>query len=262
MTVPNDWLKITLAMYKFTKDARIWWKTMTSAHGIDSMSWDTFKELFSEKYFPITKKRELRIDLLKQGDMTVAEYENEFTSLSPFATEVVRDENEKTWKFVHGLHHSIRPSVAAFELGVYSEAVTKALIVEAEANDWQTKSEGVFSERQKEKRHKSNVSSSQGQQMVRSAPIISVSIGSHQIKIVCYHCRQAGHFRPECPQGRPRSNVCFKCGELDHRKKDCPLRGGSVIDNVGFQQGSQSSRPTRGATPSASFHQSGFCGGG
>ncbi|XP_059658702.1 uncharacterized protein LOC132305034 [Cornus florida] len=98
ITVPNDQLKITLATYKFVSHMEVWWKTMTSAHDIDSMSWDAFKGLFFDKYFPQTKRWELRMqfDELEQGDMSVTEYENKFTSLSRFSTEVLGNEEVKT----------------------------------------------------------------------------------------------------------------------------------------------------------------------
>ncbi|XP_059635604.1 uncharacterized protein LOC132277772 [Cornus florida] len=135
--IPDDRLKTTLATYKFVKDTAVWWKTMTSAHNIDSMSWDSFKNFFFDKYFPQTKRRELRtqFDGLEQGDMSVTEYENKFTSLSRFTTDVSGNEEEKTWRFVYGLNRSIRPGVTLLGLKNYSEAVTKALMAETEAKD-------------------------------------------------------------------------------------------------------------------------------
>ncbi|XP_059654481.1 uncharacterized protein LOC132301224 [Cornus florida] len=194
ITVPGDWLKITLATYKFVSNAVVWWKTMTNAHDIDSMSWDTFKSLFFEKYFPQTKRRELRtrFDSLKQGDMSVTEYKNKFTSLSRFATEVLGNEEEKTWHFVYGLNRSIRPGLTLLGLKNYSEAVMRALMVEAEAKDWREKS-------------------GTEQRTASATPIVGVSSELSRTSLVCYHCKQPGHRKAECPLDRPSSGVCFRC---------------------------------------------------
>ncbi|XP_059630001.1 uncharacterized protein LOC132272960 [Cornus florida] len=108
MDVTEDHLKIILATYKFAKDAKLWWKSVTSRFKVENMSWNKFKELFYEKYFLISKRWELKDQFLGliQGNMSVAEYENKFTLLSRFAPEMV-----------------------------YSEAVEKALMLEADIKD-------------------------------------------------------------------------------------------------------------------------------
>ncbi|XP_059670860.1 uncharacterized protein LOC132316395 [Cornus florida] len=137
MNVSNDQLKITLAIYKFSKDIKLWWKSVTYQHKVENMSWDMFKELFYEKYFLITKRWELRkqFDDLIQCNMSMTEYENKFTSLSRFAPKSVRNEADKTRKFVSGLHYQMRPLITAQYFKVYAEAMERALMLEAEAND-------------------------------------------------------------------------------------------------------------------------------
>ncbi|XP_059637113.1 uncharacterized protein LOC132279195 [Cornus florida] len=134
MDVTEDHLKIILATYKFAMDAKVWWKSITNQYKIEEMSWDKFKELFYEKYFPLSKRWELQDQFhnLIQGNISVAEYENKFTSLSRFAPEVVRDEANKTRKFVSGLNDRMRPLITAQFIKVYSEAVERALMLEAD----------------------------------------------------------------------------------------------------------------------------------
>ncbi|XP_059664181.1 uncharacterized protein LOC132309949 [Cornus florida] len=137
MDVKKDHLKIILATYKFAKDAKLWWKTVTNRHKVEEMIWDKFKELFYEKYFLISKRWELKDQFLGliQGNMSVAEYENKFTSLSRFPLEMVRYEVDKTRKFVSGLNGRMRPFIMAQFSKVYSEAVERALMLEVDIKD-------------------------------------------------------------------------------------------------------------------------------
>ncbi|XP_059663993.1 uncharacterized protein LOC132309726 [Cornus florida] len=164
MNLATDKLKITLATYNFVGDAEIWWKTVSHTHNLDTMTYATFKKLYYEKYFPAPKRRELKkeFDGLKQGSITVTEYENKFTSLLRFAPRIANDEEGKIEKFVDGLNLTIRPIVAASELTEYAKAVRKALVVEAESKDskaiWESykhnRGMSVFSEGQSSKKQK------------------------------------------------------------------------------------------------------------
>ncbi|XP_059636028.1 uncharacterized protein LOC132278241 [Cornus florida] len=137
MDVTDDYVKIVLATYKFSKDAKLWWKSFTNQYKVEEMSWEKFKELFYEKYFLVTKRWELRDQFngLIQGNMSMMEYENKFTSLSRFAPEMVSNEVDKTWKFISGLDYKIRLLITAQYMKVYSKAVERALLLEAEAKD-------------------------------------------------------------------------------------------------------------------------------
>ncbi|XP_059635307.1 uncharacterized protein LOC132277470 [Cornus florida] len=135
--VTDDHVKIILATYKFSKDAKFWWKSVTNQHKVKEMSWDMFKELFYEKYFLVPKRWELReqYNSLIQGTMSVTEYENKFTSLSRFAQEIVRNEADKTRKFISGLHYQMKSLITAQYFKVYSEAMERALMLEAKVKD-------------------------------------------------------------------------------------------------------------------------------
>ncbi|XP_059654581.1 uncharacterized protein LOC132301335 [Cornus florida] len=137
MNLATNKLKITLVTYNFVGDAEIWWKTISHTHNLDTMTYDTFKKLYYEKYFPAPKWRELKkeFDGLKQGNMTVTEYKNKFTSLLRFVPGIANDEERKIEKFVDGLDLTIRPIVTASEQTEYAKAVRKGLVVKAENKD-------------------------------------------------------------------------------------------------------------------------------
>ncbi|XP_059636154.1 uncharacterized protein LOC132278379 [Cornus florida] len=137
MNLATDKLKIILATYNFIGDTEIWWKIVLHTHDLDTMTYDSFKKLYYEKYFLALKRRELNkeFDRLKQGNMTVTEYENKFTSLLRFAPGIANDEEGKIEKFIDGLDLTIRPIIAVLEPTEYAKVVRKALVVEAESKD-------------------------------------------------------------------------------------------------------------------------------
>ncbi|XP_059639540.1 uncharacterized protein LOC132281895 [Cornus florida] len=129
MNLATDKLKITFATYIFIGDVEIWWKTVSHTHDLDTMTNDTFKKLYYEKYFPAPKWRELKkeFDGLKQENMTVTEYENKFTSFLRFAPGIANDEEGKIEKFIDGLDLTIRPIVAAFRTDRVCKSNVKSL---------------------------------------------------------------------------------------------------------------------------------------
>ncbi|XP_059664182.1 uncharacterized protein LOC132309950 [Cornus florida] len=269
MNLATDKLKITLATYNFVGDAKIWWKTVSHTHNLDTMTYATFKKLYYEKYFPVPKRRELKkeFDGLKQGSMTVTEYENKFTSLLRFAPGIANDDEGKIKKFVDGLDLTIRPIVAASEPTEYAKAVRKALVVEAESKDNKAIRESykhnrgmsTLSEGQSSKKQKHEQSGFRGQKPVRSAPTASVSMGSSRPNVTCFRYGQLGHYKSQCTQTQVAQMICFKCGQPGHHKsqctqiqvvfdgcfgcgqqghrvKDCPQRGSGLGRGGGSQQ--------------------------
>ena len=67
---------------------------------------------------------------LKQRQMSVIEYQREFTRLSKYAPEMLGTEEEKCRKFKYALNEYIRARVTGFGHDDYSKIVTCALNVE------------------------------------------------------------------------------------------------------------------------------------
>ncbi|KAJ4704868.1 Retrotransposon protein, putative, Ty3-gypsy subclass [Melia azedarach] len=66
----------------------------------------------------------------QKGSMTVEDYENKFTELLRFASDVIRDETDKCKRFEAGLRNDIRRSVAGSRYTHYGHLVEAAMRVE------------------------------------------------------------------------------------------------------------------------------------
>ncbi|XP_059654269.1 uncharacterized protein LOC132300986 [Cornus florida] len=220
MNLATDKLKITLATYNFIGDAEIWWKTISHTHDLDTMLYDTFKKLYYEKYFPAPKRRELKkeLDELKQGIMTVTEYENKFTLL-------------------------LRPIVAASESTEYAKEVRKTLVVEAEIKDSKAIRESykhnrgmsAFSKGQSSKKQKHEQSGLRGQQCGQQGHYKSQCTQAQIAQVICFKCGQSGHYKSQCTQIQVASGGCYGYGQQGHRVKDCPQRGSGLGRGGGSQ---------------------------
>ncbi|XP_028053127.1 uncharacterized protein LOC114257555 [Camellia sinensis] len=81
--------KVILATYTLKDQARRWWLLIRNNSG--NMTWTQFNEIFYDKYFPqgFWDRRVSEFQEMKQGKMSVAEYEAKFTELAIFAPHMV-----------------------------------------------------------------------------------------------------------------------------------------------------------------------------
>ncbi|KAA3466292.1 Gag-Pol polyprotein [Gossypium australe] len=95
-----------------------WWNTIVSVVPRERINWEFFQEEFRKKYISqrfIDRKRKEFLEL-KQGRMTVTEYEHEFVRLSKYAREYVSTEAIMCKRFEDGLNKDIRLFVGILEL--------------------------------------------------------------------------------------------------------------------------------------------------
>lgn len=80
------------------------------------VTWNVFKDRFLEKYFPadIRDKKEMEFLALKQGSMTVREYDAKFEELAHYYTlyQYVTDDRSKWMKFEDGLRPEIKQAIS------------------------------------------------------------------------------------------------------------------------------------------------------
>ncbi|XP_028086315.1 uncharacterized protein LOC114287238 [Camellia sinensis] len=94
---------VLLATFTLKEEARRWWMLVRNDN--EGTTWDRFKEIFFEKYFSqcIRDRKVSEFEQLKQGNMTVAEYEAKFTELARYAPRMIDTYYKKARKFEGGL---------------------------------------------------------------------------------------------------------------------------------------------------------------
>ncbi|XP_057785468.1 uncharacterized protein LOC131003008 [Salvia miltiorrhiza] len=123
--------KVSCATFQFTEDAGHWWRSykngMTEAQR-QGLTWNRFKEVVMDKYFPRSYRNQKQAEFLdlKQGTMSVTEYERKFNLLARYATRMVNTEDLKADRFLRGLRPEIRGILAGQEIVDYGLAVRRA----------------------------------------------------------------------------------------------------------------------------------------
>lgn len=97
-----------------------------------SFTLNDFTEEFDVPFFSRAKKQRLkdRFFELKQENMIIDEYSNEFHRLAHFALEMIPTEGSRAWKFEKGLRHDIRSYMSMKEWTNMKKTYEAALLHE------------------------------------------------------------------------------------------------------------------------------------
>ena len=89
------------------------------------MTWAQFKGAFFEKYFPqcVRDRKVTEFEQLKQGTMSVVEYESKFTELARYAPHMVDTDYKKARKFEGGLNVEILDRINVLKLLKYVDVL-------------------------------------------------------------------------------------------------------------------------------------------
>ncbi|XP_071925916.1 uncharacterized protein [Coffea arabica] len=115
---------------EFEGPARAWWNVVRAKWERDGTAWTwlNFVREFNEKYLPpiVQEKREDDFINLRQGTLSVSEYETQFTKLSKFAPELIAMEQRRVRRFVQGLNVEIQEALVAAQINTFTEVLKKA----------------------------------------------------------------------------------------------------------------------------------------
>ena len=206
---------------------------------------------------------------LKQRQMSVIEYQREFTRLSKYAPEILVSEEERCRKFEDGLNDHIRAHVTGFCHEDFSKIVTCALNIERvkkEESDKKERRQGKknpgqsSAHQQQSKKFKGPQGSNQptvqatGNKSVLPIPSVASAPGGASKGQVILHCPHCGKkHKGECWK---LTGACLGCGSTEHKVKDCPRARSFTAPQTGgnvssVQKGSKnvalSSVPRQGA---------------
>src|ERR1044072_5058632 len=132
--------KLGYASYLLLGDAEYWWRgaRMMLEANQEDVSWNTFKRVFLEKYFPVSAQeaKETQFLTLKQGNMSVAEYASKMESLAKhflfFRNQV--DEAYMCARFLSGLRYVVERGVRSLGILRFQELVGRSIEVEEMEN--------------------------------------------------------------------------------------------------------------------------------
>ncbi|XP_074374565.1 uncharacterized protein LOC141714972 [Apium graveolens] len=130
----RDNQKVEYATYFLKGESNYWWETARTLEATEVITWDRFKRIFLDKYFPAYMQTQMKMKFfeLKQENMTITEYEKNLMELARFVGEYVDSKEKREKRVQQGLKPCIRSYVAAFELTTYAEMVQKAMVIKGE----------------------------------------------------------------------------------------------------------------------------------
>ncbi|KAA0043142.1 Gag protease polyprotein-like protein [Cucumis melo var. makuwa] len=199
MNCPEE-RKVRLATFLLQKEAEGWWKSILARRSdARALDWQTFRGIFEDKYYPSTYCEAKRDEFLglKQGSLSVAEYERKYTELSRYADVIIVSESDRCRRFERGLRFEIRTPVTAIAKWTnFSQLVETALRVEQSITE--EKSAVELS------RGTSTASGFRGREQRRFTPGINISsrqdFKNRSGGQASRNCGQPGHFKKDCPQ--------------------------------------------------------------
>ncbi|XP_027150214.1 uncharacterized protein LOC113750440 [Coffea eugenioides] len=270
--------KVTFASFQFEGVARSWWNLIKAKWDRDRTpsTWANFTREFNAKFLPtlVQEKKEDDFIKCKQGAMSIAEYETNFTKLARYAPDLVATEQRRIRRFVQGLNVEIQEGLATAQISTYSDAVEKAQRFETA----RAQSKSFFArKRNAPSGSRDPVSASasplkmgrgtgvvnipsalrgalargagtrgsgargsgirggqSGRGPSRSAPRVE-QVSTPQI--TCGYCEKVNHTANECWR---KEGKCLRCGSAEHQIANCP----KISENGESQGGATISRQT------------------
>src|SRR4051812_48864604 len=178
----------------------------------NDITWEDFKEGFRGAHIPksIMKIKKREFDDLKQRNMTVSDYNGQFTLLSRYANEERMTESKKMEKFLDGLAPALKCQLVVHTFSDFKTLVDKAITLENERHSLEE-----FRKRKRDQvtharnnRHKTEPQKTGANRPTTNVPRPVKNFHArdkdftYHPGVTCYACGEEGHYAKQCPKPR------------------------------------------------------------
>ena len=118
-------LRVNCATQLLSDRAMTWWETVQLKRATETLTWSDFKTEFENQFYSKyhRKVKEQEFLALRQGDISVLEYERRFHDLSLFAPHYVPTEEHMIEKLRDGLRQDLRQGLIALRFKSVRELI-------------------------------------------------------------------------------------------------------------------------------------------
>ena len=123
---------IPYAEFLLQGEASEWWKIEKENFKGINLTWKDFREMFLHNYFPtsVWEQKEQEFLYLKQGNLSVMQYNREFRKLARFAPSLVAAEKDRMKRFLNGLRPIMQKDLSTSKFLTHVELLDTALKLE------------------------------------------------------------------------------------------------------------------------------------
>ncbi|XP_073270442.1 uncharacterized protein [Primulina huaijiensis] len=236
----SAWLR--LATVQLSRNVLLWWQTTEAGLRAQGriVDWDVFRSRFLDKYLSIAarQQKEKEFEDLRQGSMSVAEYETRYSALLKYVPHVATNVHAKMRHFLKGLKLELFDRVQSNNSVSFEDTVTRAEMAELVMQEYGA--QGRLSEPTRESlrpqgqsfkyQNGSSSSASSGKRRFDSRRVESRGGSSQSVQgqrgesraVRCFLCG-GPHLIRQCTQ---TEITCFECGGVGHIARQCPSREG------------------------------------
>ncbi|KAL3714378.1 hypothetical protein ACJRO7_006325 [Eucalyptus globulus] len=225
LLVCNETEKVLLATYQLDGVADTWWKTTRETIFPEGVvpEWNAFREAFNVKYFSETAKevKMAEFQRLRQGSLTVDQYEAKFAELSQYAPELIANPVNRARRFREGFKPDLRSILVSLNLRTYNDLYERAQMIERDQNERATSFGSRFNSQRESICHGKRPMLGNRFQIPPNRRG-GVSKPAPNQNGQCRFCGRR-HGSAPCPR---RPGACFECGQQGHMAINCPRKQG------------------------------------